>query len=60
MNKKTVKLLGKKVTYNQVNLNGVVTSKESVVIGDYHDGRFLYICLSNGDKMFSQALTIIE
>lgn len=34
--------------------------KESVITGEYHDGRFNYICLENGDKVFKHSLTIID
>lgn len=45
------KLLGATVRFND---------EQSMVVGDYHDGRFTYICLSNGDKVFKEALTVIE
>ena len=34
--------------------------KESKVVGHEHDGRFNWVCLENGDKMFKEALTIVE
>ena len=49
--KENFKLLGATVRFND---------EQSVVVGDYHDGRFTYICLSNGDKVFKEALTVIE
>lgn len=49
--------IGTKVSYNKVSLkNGETTSLESVVKG-FYDG---YVCLENGDKMFKQALTIVN
>ena len=55
--KNTELTIGTKVSYNKVSLkNGEAKSLESVVKG-FYDG---YVSLENGDKMFKQALTIID
>jgi len=53
--------IGTKVSYNKVSLkNGETTSLESVVKGFFSDGSHHYVCLENGDKMFKEALTILD
>jgi len=53
--------IGTKVSYNKVSLkNGETTRIESVVKGFLSDGSLHYICLENGDKMFKEALTILD
>ena len=53
--------IGTKVSYTKTNLvNGKTTSVESVVKGFYNSGSLHYVCLENGDKMFKEALTVVE
>lgn len=53
--------VGTKVSYIKCNTSAESNEyKEAVITGEYHDGRFNWICLDNGDKMFSEALTILE
>ena len=53
--------IGTKVSYNKVSLkNGETTRLESIVKGFLSDGSHHYVCLENGDKMFKEALTILD
>ena len=50
--------IGTKVNYFHKSTINNCTSKISKVIGHEFDGRFNYVVLENGDKMFRQALSI--
>ncbi len=53
--------VGTKVSYIKFNTSAESNEyKQAVITGEYHDGRFNWICLDNGDKMFAQALTVWE
>ena len=51
--------IGTKVNYLHTSIiDNHTTWKVSEVVGHEFDGRFNYVVLENGDKMFSQALSV--